>query len=278
MSLGLATALALGGGALLALLFLMQERLAFHPSPVVEFTPAALGLEFQERRMEASDGTALAGWWVPAGPRAPSLLFLHGNAGNISHRLEHLRRLHQAGLSVHIVDYRGYGLSQGHPSEEGIFLDARAAWEDLTGDLGRDPATVLIYGESIGSAPALRLAVELGSGPGSPAGLVLEGAFTSALEMARRSFPFLPVSWILRLRMDNLGAVRRLDRPVLFIHGSRDEIVPVRMGRRLFEAASHPGKELLEVPGAGHNSVWMGGGEQVAGRIAAFARKVIREP
>lgn len=275
---GIVATIALGGGAILLLLALMQERLAFHPSTVVEYTPAALGLEFQERRMETADGVVVTGWWVPAAPGSPSVLFLHGNAGNISHRLYHLRHLHEAGLAVHIVDYRGYGRSPGRPTEEGIFLDARAAWEDLTGALDRAPETVIFYGESIGSAPALRLALELGAGRGAPAGLVLEGAFTSALDMARRAFPFLPVGWVLRLKMDNLSAVRRLDRPILFIHGSRDEIVPLRMGRRLYEAASHPGKEFLEVPGATHNTVWLGDAGELAARIAAFAGRVIREP
>lgn len=268
---GLVLSIALAGGLLMGILALLQERMAFHPSRVVEYTPSALGLDYREVRITSADGEALTGWWLPAEPDAPCLLFLHGNAGNISHRLYQLRALRGAGLAVLIIDYRGYGASTGSPSEEGLLLDARAAWEDLTGELGVPPERIVLYGESIGSAPALGLASRLAGSGREPAGLVLEGAFTSALDMARRAFPFLPLRLILRLRMDNRAAIRSLRRPILFIHGTRDEIVPLAMGRELHREAADPRSRMVEVPGAMHNSVWMTDPDGLAEQVAAFA-------
>ncbi|HXI03637.1 MAG TPA: alpha/beta hydrolase [Candidatus Saccharimonadales bacterium] len=274
---GVLAVVVLGGLALLLLLSAMQERLAFHPSRIIEFTPEDLGLEHADCRIRTADGLRLAGWWVPGPPDAPAVLFLHGNAGNIGHRLEQIRGLHEAGLSVLIVDYRGYGQSTGRPTEGGLYRDAAAAWEYLTRSLGIPARRAIVYGESIGSAPALHLCGN--SGPaGTPAGVVVEGAFTSAPDMAHRALPFLPVRWILRLRMDNLSAVRSLRLPILFIHGTRDEIVPVRMGRALYEASVSPRKEMLEIPGAMHNTVWMTARQEVAGKVGAFARAACGPP
>lgn len=274
---GVLSVVVLGGLALLLLLSVMQERLAFHPSRTVEFTPKSFGLEYADSRIRTADGVRLAGWWVPGSPEASAVLFLHGNAGNIGHRLDQIRGLHEAGLSVLIVDYRGYGQSTGRPSEAGLYRDAAAAWEYLTGTLGVPASRSIVYGESIGSAPALHLCGNPGPS-GTPAGVVVEGAFTSAADMAHRAFPFLPVRWILRLRMDNLSAVRSLRLPILFIHGTRDEIVPVRMGRTLYEASVSPRKEMLEIPGAMHNTVWMTARQEVARKVGAFARAVCVAP
>ncbi len=276
MALGLAGWLVLGGGALLLLLWSMQERMTFHPSPVIEATPAAFRLTHEDVRIQAPDGPVLAGWWVPGPPSSPVILYLHGNAGNISHRLFQVRQIHEAGLGLLLVDYRGYGESTGTPTEAGLRSDARAAWDYLTGSLGVPPHRVLIYGESIGSVPALGLALELQGGGPAPAGIILEGAFTSALDMARRAFPFLPMRWILRMKMDNLGAVRHATLPILFIHGTKDEIVPFTMGRSLYEASASPSKEFFEVPGAMHNTVWMTDHDGVRERIRDFALAATR--
>jgi hypothetical protein len=274
---GIAASIAAGAGALLLFLFIMQERMAFHPSREIEATPASLGLPFREVRAATDDGGEISGWWLPAGEGAPSILFLHGNAGNISHRLGQIRELHEAGFAILIIDYRGYGRSPGTPSEARMALDARAGWDLLTGDLGVEGSSAILYGESIGSAPALRLALALQEGDG-PAGLVLEGAFTSALEMARRAFPFLPVRWILRLRMDNIGAVKALKLPALFIHGSRDEVVPLSMGRELAEASTHAGSRFVEVPGAMHNTLWLTAPSRLAAEITVFAHEIRAAP
>ncbi len=271
VALGFAGWLALGGGALLLLLWAMQERMTFHPSPIIEATPATFRLTHEDVRIQAPDGPVLAGWWVPGQGSSPVILFLHGNAGNVSHRLFQVRQLHEAGLGLLLLDYRGYGESTGTPTEAGLRIDARAAWDHLTGRLGVPPGRVLLYGESIGSTPALGLALELQGGGAAPAGIILEGAFTSALDMARRAFPFLPMSWILRLKMDNLEAVRRVKLPILFLHGTKDEIVPFTMGRSLYEASASPSKDFFEIPGAMHNSVWTTARDAVRERVRDFA-------
>jgi fermentation-respiration switch protein FrsA (DUF1100 family) len=282
-----AGSVALGGAVLLLILSLLQERIAFQPSPWIETTPASLGLSYEDCRLTASDGKTITGWWIPAPsppladsagsvPEPPAILFLHGNAGNISHRILHVSHFHRAGFSVLIIDYRGYGESAGSPTERGLQRDARAAWEHLVGQRGVPPGRVILYGESIGSAPALHLTQELAArGEEGPGAVIIEGAFTSAGEMAGRVFPFLPVRWVLRLRMDNLSAVKRIRTPLLSIHGSRDEIVPFRMGRAVHEASISQTKEFFEVDGAMHNTVWLVAGDEVRERIRAFAERVL---
>ena len=269
-----ATALA-GGGGLFALSFL-EERFAFHPSRIVEMTPEAVGLKHEDVRLATADGESIAGWWIGAGEEAPTILFLHGNAGNISHRLHNLALIHRAGLSTLIVDYRGYGESSGAPSEAGLYEDARAAWRHLTEKRGLDPARIVLYGESIGSVPVLNLARELAAaGQKGPAALVLEGAFTSALDMGRRVFPFLPLKLVLKMKMENLEAIRETRIPTLFLHGAEDEIVPIRMARTLYEASPAPIKEFHEIPRAMHNTVWMTAGDEVEKHVREFVDRVI---
>lgn len=266
----LAVAAVMAGGSLIALGFL-EERAAFHPSRLIERTPQAVGIAHEEVRLRASDGETIAGWWITAPDPVAQVLFLHGNAGNISHRLYQIALLNRAGFSVLIVDYRGYGESTGSPTEAGLYLDARAAWEHMVGTREISPGRILIYGESIGSVPALRLAGDIRqAGDPGPAALVLEGAFTSALDMGRRLLPFLPLRLVMSLKMDNLSAITRIETPLLFIHGSRDEIVPIRMGRRLYESAVSPVRSFVEVPGAMHNSVWLEAGSDLPDRIKEF--------
>jgi fermentation-respiration switch protein FrsA (DUF1100 family) len=266
----LGAAVLIGGGALLALGFL-EEKFAFYPSRAIEMTPDALGLRHEEVRLDTADGQRIAGWWLPAAEPLATVLFLHGNAGNISHRLHHLMLLHGADLSVLIIDYRGYGESSGSPSEEGLYLDTDAAWKHLTGTKGIDPGRIVLYGESIGCVPALHLARKIRrAGRPHPGALVLEGVFTSALEMGRRVFPFLPIRLILSMKMDNLSAVAEVDAPTLFLHGSDDEIVPIRMARRVFDASPARLKEFYEVPGGMHNTVWMIAGTEITDAIRAF--------
>jgi pimeloyl-ACP methyl ester carboxylesterase len=264
-----------GGGSLLGLAF-MEERIAFHPSRTIDMTPDAAGLRYEDVQLLTSDGERIAAWWLPVEGSRATILFLHGNAGNICHRLHNLALLCRAGHSVLIIDYRGYGESSGSPSEQGLYLDAIAAWEHLTGSGGIDPGRVFLYGESIGSAPALNLARELlRTGRPGPGGLILEGAFTTAVEMGQRVFPFLPMRLILRMRMDNLGAVAEVDSPTLFLHAARDEIVPIRMGRRLHEASAARVKRFYEVPGAHHNTSWMVAGEEIQQTVSEFIERVL---
>jgi hypothetical protein len=214
-----------------------------------------VGLAYEEVRFAAADGTALHGWFLPGDAGRPLVVFCHGNAGNISHRLESLDLLHGLGLSVFIFDYRGYGQSAGTPSEEGTYADARGALAWLR-QRGWTPAQMVYFGESLGAAVAVQLALEH-----PPAGLVLEAPFTSIAAMGRHHYLLLHLllGWLLDARYDNLDKIDRVRSPLLIIQGEADSIVPPAMARRLYEAAGGP-KTLRLIPGANHNDLLFTGG------------------
>jgi fermentation-respiration switch protein FrsA (DUF1100 family) len=242
----LASALALLSGCGTAL----ERGLIYHPSPTLEGTPAAFGLAFEDVDVTTADGVEIHGWLVP-GPRPATLLYCHGNAGNISHRLPKIEALHdRLGLSILIFDYRGYGRSKGVPGEEGTYSDARAmrAWI-----AGRSSGPVVYLGASLGAAVATALAAEE-----PPAALVLEAPFVSVQAMASATVP--GAGWLFRTRYDTLGAVRRVRAPLLVLHGDADEVVPFRQGRAVFEAAAEP-KVFAAIPGARHNDAHAVGGD-----------------
>ena len=228
----------------------LERGLIYHPSTTLEGTPAALGLAFEDVEATAADGIRLHGWHV-RGTRAATLLYCHGNAGNISHRIPKLRALHdRLGLSILIFDYRGYGRSAGVPGEAGTYADARAmrAWLRARGS---EP--VVYLGASLGAAVAVRLAAEE-----PPAALVLEAPFASVQAMANATLP--GAGWLFRTRYDALGTVGRVRAPVLVLHGDADEVVPYRQGRAVFEAARDP-KAFRTIPGGRHNDLLEAGGE-----------------
>jgi fermentation-respiration switch protein FrsA (DUF1100 family) len=238
---------------LLAVFVLGQNRLLYFPTRRFAVTPAALGLEADELAVVAEDGVRLHGWWIRgAGKRA--LLFFHGNAGNIADRLERAKILHaRFGLDVFLVDYRGYGFSQGSPSEEGLYRDARAVYR-VAVSAGFRSEQIVIFGESLGAAVAVDLARR------SPcAGLVIEAPFLSIPEIARVHYPFVPALFV-RSRFDNLSKIAEVAVPKLILVPELDEVVPPDHGRRLFEAARGV-RELYVVPGARHNDAYVVGGE-----------------
>jgi fermentation-respiration switch protein FrsA (DUF1100 family) len=247
-----------------ALLLLFEKRLIYFPMSAHEATPAGLGLAHQELSLRAEDGVRLHGWFLPVKDSRGSVLVCHGNAGNISHRLDRAllmqSRLH---LDVLLFDYRGYGQSEGSPDEPGTYRDARAAYRWLR-EHGQGEERIVIFGESLGSAIALELALD------APArALVLESPFTSIPDMARAVYPFLPVWPLVRTRYDNLAKVSRLRMPLLVLHGDRDDVVPFAQGRRVFEAAPEP-KRFFAIPGASHNDTYLVGGEAYWRAIAEF--------
>jgi uncharacterized protein len=254
----LASALTLLAGCGTAL----ERSLIYHPSKTIEGTPAALGLAYEDVEVTTEDGVEIHGWLVP-GPRAGTLLYCHGNAGNISHRLDRaLLMQSRLRLDVLLFDYRGYGQSEGSPDEPGTYRDARAAYRWLRERQGEE--RIVIFGESLGSAVALELALD------APArALVLESPFTSIPDMARAVYPFLPIWPLVRTRYDNLAKVPRLRMPLLVLHGDRDDVVPFAQGKRVFEAAPEP-KRLFAIPGASHNDTYLVGGEAYWSAIAAF--------
>jgi fermentation-respiration switch protein FrsA (DUF1100 family) len=191
------------------------------------------------------------------------LLWFHGNAGNLSHRADLMLTLAKTPAQVFIVDYRGYGRSEGRPSEKGLYLDAEAAWRYLTNERKVVPGRIVLFGDSLGSAVAIDLATRVPA-----AGLIVQSGFTSARDMAARHFPFVPRP-LVRTRMDSLAKIPTVQGPKLFIHSPQDEVVPYELGRRLFEAAGEP-KRFLEIPGASHNDTDVVGGHQYFEAIGSF--------
>jgi uncharacterized protein len=233
----------------------MEHRFIFFPDRELILTPADMNLPFQNIRFTAADGVSLHGWLVPGDPDQPLVLFFHGNAGNISHRVENLALLHRLGVSVFIFDYRGYGHSEGKASEAGTYADARGALSWLQGE-GWTPARTIYFGRSLGAAVAVQLALET-----PPAGLILETPFTSIAAMGRQHHPllYLLLGWTLDARYDNLGKIADIRVPLLIFQGDRDDIVPEDMARRLFARANEP-KTFHLIAGADHNDTYEVGG------------------
>jgi uncharacterized protein len=240
-----------------------EKGIVFFPDSDLAGTPADFGLEYEDVFFEAADGVKLHGWWVPQ-TGAPVLVWFHGNAGNISHRLENIKLLHDlAGVQVFIFDYREYGRSQGRISREGTFLDAAAAYRYVAETRGVPGRDIVLFGRSLGTALATNLAVQ------KPCrALILESAFTNSSDMAKMIAPFM-FDWRPKVPYDNLGKIDKVKVPVLIIHGEQDEIIPVAMGRRLF-AAANPPKDLYIIPGAHHNDVYGVGGRAYFERLKAF--------
>ena len=225
------------------------------------------GCAIDDHFFTAGDGTRLHGWWcrkLDADPAAPVLLFFHGNAGNLSHRADLLIELAtRSPASVFVVGYRGYGRSEGHPNEAGLYLDARAAWKYLTEERGVGADRIVIFGKSLGGGVAIDLALEAPA-----AGLVVESSFTSIPDMAGAHYPFVP-KFLVRTQMNSVLKVPFVSLPKLFIHSREDRVVPYRLGRELFDAASEP-KRFYEVVGAGHNETWLVGGDSYFQTLSEF--------
>jgi len=250
------------------LLWVFQGRLIYFPGGPPDVTPAALGLSYEELELVTSDGVHVHGWLVAAPDPAGAVVFCHGNAGNIGHRVLALRAFHDQGLSVLVFDYRGYGRSEGSPDEEGTVLDALAAYDHLAGAAGFDPAAIAAYGESLGCGVAIELARRR-----SVAALVLESPFTSVPDLGQELYRWLPVRWLARIRYDNAAKIAALDVPVLVVHSPRDDIVPFAHGRRLFELAREP-KAFLET-GGGHNDGGFVQRREWIERVGAFLRDAL---
>jgi len=235
------------------MLLLLQSRLVFFPTRAIDATPDRAGLAYEDVWLQTEDGLRLHAWWVPAEPARGTVLFFHGNAGNISHRLPSLQTFHRLGFNTLIFDYRGYGQSEGRPSERGTYLDAEAAWRHLVQDRGIGPDRVVLFGRSLGGAVAAGLAERH-----TPAALILESTFTSVPALAAEMYPFLPVRWLARIRYDTLDRLSRIDAPVLVVHSRGDDLIPFRHGQQLWEAARGP-KEFLEISGSHNDGFWTSG-------------------
>ena len=254
--------------AAMGLISWLHRQLVFFPDATVSRTPSDIGLDFAEAYFDTADGVKLNGWFIPApdagrplrtesaaGPAADlTILWFHGNAGNIGYQVDDIAALRQwTGANIFVFDYRGYGNSGGRPSERAFYQDARAAWSYLLTRREVNPQRVILYGRSLGTAAAVELAAAPPAGP-PPYAVILYSPLTSLRDMARAAHPRLPIHWLAAGQFNSLARIGGVSGPILIIHSADDEIVPVEQGRRLFAAAPEP-KQLLILTGAGHNDV-----------------------
>lgn len=253
-------------GVVLLLIFIFQPRLLYYPnlpSRDITATPEDIGLSYEPVTIVTEDHVRLDGWFIPVHDARGVLLFFHGNAGNISHRLDSLKIFNGLRLSVLIFDYRGYGRSDGEPSEQGTYRDAEAAWRYLTEQRRIPPRDIVLFGRSLGAAVAAQLASQH-----APKALILESAFTSVPDLAADLYPFLPARWLARFRYNTEGYVKSINCPLLIVHSREDEIIPYAHGERLFAAAREP-KRFLKIRG-GHNEGFLLSGQHYVKGLDAF--------
>ena len=219
---------------------------------------------------QSGDGTKLFGWYVEAQADRPVVLWCHGNAGTIINRLENLREIFRLGLSAFLFDYRGYGRSQGKPSEDGLYQDAVGAYDYLTRTRMIRSDRLILFGRSLGAAVAGELAAQRPA-----AGLILESPFPSIEAVAKHHYGGLPVHWLLGAEFRLIDRLPLLSLPKLIIHGDRDDIIPIELGRQVFEAAQPP-KEWYVIRGADHNNTYQVGGAPYFRQWAEFVQRAIR--
>ncbi|MCP4566659.1 MAG: alpha/beta hydrolase [FCB group bacterium] len=255
---------------ILILVYALQSNMVFFPSRKLYATPQAAGLAFDNVTIQTEDGVSIHGWFVPADSARGTLLFCHGNAGNISNRIESIAQFNRLGLNVFIFDYRGYGQSEGKTTEDGTYLDADAAWQYLTLTRGIEPQQIIVFGRSLGGAIAAQLATQT-----NPKILIVESAFTSLPDAGAKHYPFLPVRLMARFKFNTKEYLTRINVPVLIIHSSVDDIIPFEFGQRLFEAAHEP-KQFLEINGS-HNDGYMVSADQYEAGVTAFLDTYLKQ-
>jgi fermentation-respiration switch protein FrsA (DUF1100 family) len=204
-----------------------------------EGTPEDAGLKYENITLKAKDGVNLNAWYIPHPRSTHTLLYFHGNAGNISHRIFALPFFHRMGMSVFFLEYRGYGKSEGRPSEKAFYADARSAYEYLRDSLRMPQDKIVLFGESLGGAVALDLATEVPVGA-----IICDGTFSSTLDMGKIYFPYTPLRWIISQKYDSVPKVRNISAPKFFVHSRQDQIVPFALGEKLYAQACHP-KEFI---------------------------------
>ncbi len=253
---------------ILLLVFVFQSRLVYFPQVERKLTatPLAAGLAYEEVQLRTADNVTLHGWWVPAGDARGAVLLLHGNAGNISHRIGYLKMFHGLRYSTLLVDYRGYGKSNGAPSEEGTYHDAEAAWSHLIETRKLDAREIVVVGESLGGGVATWLAAKY-----PPRALVLASTFTSVPDLGAKVYPWIPVRLLARITYGNLERLPKIGVPILIAHSRDDDIIPYAHAEMLFAAAREP-KQLLPMSG-GHNDGFLFAREEWAATLGAFLER-----
>ncbi|MBI4846250.1 MAG: alpha/beta hydrolase [Candidatus Omnitrophica bacterium] len=247
----------------------LENSSLYYPEKELEMVPADIGLAYEDVYFTAEDKVKLHGWLVKAENAKYTIIFCHGNAGNISHRIDKIKFFSLINVNTFMFDYRGYGKSEGAPSEQGMYADALAAYKYII-DLSKkanEKHLVIVYGESLGGAVAIDLAnkVKLDA-------LITEGTFTCVKDMAKVIYPFLPAVF-LKTKFDSFSKVPNVKIPKLFIHGSQDEIVPLRLGEKLFTAAAEP-KQFLLIDNAGHNDAFFIAQDRISAAICSFLESI----
>ena len=248
-------------------LYFAQPSMIFYPDRELAGSPADWHLDFEDVVFRSRDGIELHGWYIPNRASKSVVLFFHGNAGNISHRGESVAIFHRLGLNVFIFDYRGYGRSQGRPSEQGLYSDAAAAWDYLIGTRGIARENIILFGRSLGGVVATKLASEV-----KPAALIVESAFSSAPDVARSVFPILSRLTLMRYDFDAASYIKGVTCPVLILHSPDDEILPYKLGEKLYRAANQP-KEFVRLRGD-HNGGFLQSQPEYARQLGRFIRSV----
>ena len=242
----------------------IEHRFLFFPESHIYYTPDQFGLTYEDITYQTDDGETINAWYVQASRDAQILIFCHGNAGNISHRLPNIRLLASRSISTFIFDYRGFGKSTGEITEEGMYLDALGAYRFLTEDRGIEPSRLVPFGRSMGGPVAVDLATRV-----EVPCLVVESTFTRLSDLVQSVYPDMGLESELTMVFDAENKIGGVGCPTLFIHGDSDEIVAYRLGRALFERAKEP-KQFYTIPGALHNDTFDVGGEEYFRVLAGF--------
>lgn len=235
-------------------LYLSQDRMFFFPTVEMEASPADIGLDFDDISIEVGDSEKIHAWYVPVrtddnadnNRSTPTVLFFHGNGGNISHRLPTIDLAVGLGANIMLLDYRGYGRSSGSPSEDNMYTDAEACYRWLTETKATPPDQIILFGRSLGGAVAIELATRV-----ECAGLIVESSLTSAKAMGNLMFPYFPVGLLLKHKFASIEKIRNVNCPILVAHSKNDDMIPFQMGRALFEKARRP-KRMVQIAGL-HN-------------------------
>jgi len=231
-------------------LYFNQSKYVYFPTSDIVATPSDSGLFYEDLMLKTSDGIKISAWYIHAENPKATLLFFHGNGGNISYRIEFIEMFYSLNISTFIIDYRGYGKSEGSPTEEGTYLDSEAAWDYLVNEKNTDPSSIVIYGKSLGGPIAARLAEKH-----NPAALILDSTFTSTKDIAVKLYPFLPVKKFFKFEYDTVRYLKGVDCPILIIHSIDDSYIPFSHAEKLFDTVDGE-KELVETRGD-HNTSFM---------------------
>jgi fermentation-respiration switch protein FrsA (DUF1100 family) len=253
-------------------IYSMQAALIYYPNMPgrnLVATPENIGLTYQDVEFFTDDSIKLHGWFIPHNNAKETVLFFHGNAGNISHRLDSIEIFNRLELNVFIIDYRGYGRSEGKITEKGTYRDAEAAWNYLNKTRDIDGQQIIIFGRSLGASIASWLASKH-----TPAALIIESGFTSVPSMGQRFYPFLPIRWLTHFKYDTKQYVKNISCPVLVAHSKNDEIIPYDEGREIFDAAAEP-KQFLEMRG-GHNDGFIVSGSTYVEGLRSFINGITK--